>query len=103
MTPWTGFAGSSVHEVLQARIVEWVAISFSRGSSQLGIKPRSPALQADSLQSESPGKPSSMTAWKDKIVKVMRDFKKKCQPDISLVLVLAYGERCQIRDLKKKV
>ena len=29
-TPW----GSSVHGVLQARILEWVAISFSRGSSQ---------------------------------------------------------------------
>ena len=27
-------AGSSVHEILQARILEWVAISFSRGSSQ---------------------------------------------------------------------
>ena len=26
--------GSSVHGVLQARILEWVAISFSRGSSQ---------------------------------------------------------------------
>ena len=26
--------GSSVHEILQARIMEWVAISFSRGSSQ---------------------------------------------------------------------
>ena len=26
--------GSSVHEILQARIPEWVAISFSRGSSQ---------------------------------------------------------------------
>ena len=27
--------GSSVHEILQARILEWVAISFSRGFSQL--------------------------------------------------------------------
>ena len=27
-------SGSSVHETLQARILEWVAISFSRGSSQ---------------------------------------------------------------------
>ena len=27
-------SGSSVHEILQARILEWVAISFSRGSSQ---------------------------------------------------------------------
>ena len=27
--------GSSIHGILQARILEWVAISFSRGSSQL--------------------------------------------------------------------
>ena len=27
--------GYSVHEILQARILEWVAIPFSRGSSQL--------------------------------------------------------------------
>ena len=26
--------GSSVHGILQARMLEWVAISFSRGSSQ---------------------------------------------------------------------
>ena len=26
-------SGSSVHEIFQARILEWVAISFSRGSS----------------------------------------------------------------------
>ena len=26
-------AGSSVHEISQATILEWVAISFSRGSS----------------------------------------------------------------------
>ena len=26
--------GSSIHRILQARILEWVAISFSRGSSQ---------------------------------------------------------------------
>ena len=29
-----GPPGSSVHGILQARILEWVAISFSRGSSQ---------------------------------------------------------------------
>ena len=29
-----GLPGSSVHGILQARILEWVAISFSRGSSQ---------------------------------------------------------------------
>ena len=40
----------SVHGISQARILEWVAISFSRGSSLPGIKPGSPTLQADSLQ-----------------------------------------------------
>ena len=27
-------SGSSVHGILQARILDWIAISFSRGSSQ---------------------------------------------------------------------
>ena len=45
--------GSPVHGILQARILEWVAIHFSTVSSQ----PKSPALQADSLLSEPPGKP----------------------------------------------
>ena len=44
--------GSSVHGISQARILEWVAISFSRGFPDLGIKPQSPALQADSLWTE---------------------------------------------------
>ena len=41
--------GSSVHGILQARILEWVASSSSRGSSNSGIEPGSAALQADSL------------------------------------------------------
>ena len=49
--------GSSVHGILQERILEWVAISFSRGSSQPRIKPGSPSLQADALPSEPPGEP----------------------------------------------
>ena len=89
--------GSSVHGILQARILEWVAMPSSRGSSQPrdrtqvcgfagrfftvwdtretqeywrglpcpppgdlpygGIEPGSPALQADSLPAELPGKP----------------------------------------------
>ena len=39
------------------RILEWVAIPFSRGSSPPGIKPGPSALQADSILSEPPGKP----------------------------------------------
>ena len=41
--------GSSVHGILQARILEWVAIPFSRGSSWPGIVPSSLSLQADSF------------------------------------------------------
>ena len=45
--------GSSVHGILQARMLEWVAIPFSRGSSRPS---RSPELWVDSLPFESPGK-----------------------------------------------
>ena len=38
-------------------ILEWVAYSFSRGSSHPKIEPGSPALQVDSLPAELPGKP----------------------------------------------
>ena len=49
--------GSSVHAWnLQARILEWIAISFSRGSSQSRDWTRSPGLQAYSSPSEPPGK-----------------------------------------------
>ena len=48
--------GSSVHRILQARVLEWVAIPISMGSSDLGIKPGSQALQADSSLSKPPGK-----------------------------------------------
>ena len=40
---------SSVHGITQARILEWVAIPFSRGSSQPRGWTASPALQVDSL------------------------------------------------------
>ena len=36
--------GFSVHGIFQARVLEWGAISFSRGSSPPRIEPRSPAL-----------------------------------------------------------
>ena len=50
----------TVHGILQARIVEWVAFPFSRGSSYPGIEPRSPTLQADSLPAEPQGKPKGL-------------------------------------------
>ena len=100
-----GLPGSSVHGILQATILVWVAIPFSRGSSQPsdqtqvslieggfstiwatrgaqeyrsgwpipspgdlphpGIKLGSPALQANSLPAELPGKPMYIVMqWK---------------------------------------
>ena len=41
--------GSSIHRISQARIVEWVVISFTMGSSQPRIKPGLLLWQADSL------------------------------------------------------
>ena len=52
--------GSSVHGVLQAGVLQWVATPSSRESPDPGIKARSPALQADSLPAELPGKPLLM-------------------------------------------
>ena len=46
----------TVHGILQARILEWVAFPFSRGSSQ-GSESGSPTLQADSLPAEPQRKP----------------------------------------------
>ena len=48
--------GSSIHGIFEARVLEWVAISFSGDLSNSGIEPRSPAFQANSLLSELPGK-----------------------------------------------
>ena len=47
---------SSVHGILQAIILEWVAIPFSRDLPNPEIRPRCPALQAYSLHSGPPGK-----------------------------------------------
>ena len=49
--------GSSVHGILPAKILEWLAFPSPGDLPDPGIKPRSPALQADVLTSESPGKP----------------------------------------------
>ena len=47
--------GSSVHGILQARLLELVVIPFSRGLPDSGIKTGSSPLPADSLPSEPPG------------------------------------------------
>ena len=49
--------GSSVHGVFQARILEWVTIPFSRGSSQPRDRTLVSCIAADFLRSEPSGKP----------------------------------------------
>ena len=49
-------SGSSVHGILQARIMSELSCPPPGDLSNPGIKPRSPTLQADSLPSESPRK-----------------------------------------------
>ena len=59
-TPWTGsLPGSSVHRILQPRILGWVASSFSKGSSQPKNWTQVSCFKADSLLTELLGKPLS--------------------------------------------
>ena len=51
--------GSSVHGIFQARILEWVANSFSGDLPDLGVEPmspESPALAGRFFTTEPPGK-----------------------------------------------
>ena len=60
VTPWTVATRLLGPQDSPARILEWIAISstsYSRDLPNAGIEPGSPALQADSLLSEPPGKP----------------------------------------------
>ena len=50
-----------VHGILQARILEWVAIPSPGDLPNPGIAFRSPALQVDSFLTEAPGEPHFMT------------------------------------------
>ena len=54
---------SSVPGILQARILEWIAMPSSRDLPNPGSEPRYPALWADSLPSESPGKTPRILEW----------------------------------------
>ena len=49
--------GSSVHGTSQARLLEWVAVSFFRGTSRSRDQTHVSTLPADSLLSEPLGKP----------------------------------------------
>ena len=53
----------SIHGIFQTRILEWVAISFSRVSSQPRDQTRVSLIVGRLLPSELPGKPQSSLWW----------------------------------------
>ena len=58
MTPWTVAHQAPLSMgILQARILEWLAMPSPGDLPNPGIEPSSPALRADSLLTEQPGKP----------------------------------------------
>ena len=51
--------GSSIHGILQTRILEWVAVPFSRGSSHSRDRTQVPLIAGRFLPSEPPEKPKN--------------------------------------------
>ena len=58
ITPWTVASQAPLFMGIQARILEWLPFASPGDLPDPGIEPRPPALQADALTSEPPGKPS---------------------------------------------
>ena len=63
-TSWTVVKPDSVCGIFQARILEYVPFPSPGDLPDPGIEPRSPALQADSLPTELPGKPWIIMLYK---------------------------------------
>ena len=62
-TPWTVAHHAPVYGIFQARILEWIAISYSGEFPNPGIEPTSPAWVGGFFNSESPGKPLLSSRW----------------------------------------
>ena len=81
--------GFSIRGIFQARVLEWVAISFSRGSSPPRDRTQVSALQTDALPSEPPGKPYMQLAA---AAKSLQSCPTLCNPmDCSLPGSSAHG------------
>ena len=60
--------GSSIHGIFQARVLKWVAVPFSKGSSQPRDGTQVFILQADSLPAEPPFKGFSSVQFSRSVV-----------------------------------
>ena len=67
-----GLPGSSVHGILQARILGWVAIPWSRGSSQSRDQTPVSCIAGRFFTAEPPGKPcsTSFLAYKSPLLQI---------------------------------
>ena len=66
--------GASVHGILCARILEWVAVCFSRRSSQLRDQSSISCIAGRFFTTEPPGKPLNILPshnWSNKVTKLV--------------------------------
>ena len=85
--------GPSVHGILQARYWSGLPFPFPGDLPDAGIKPRSPALQADSFPYEPPGKPLpsrrlGFDPWVGRI-----PWRRKWQPTPAFLPGESHGQR----------
>ena len=81
VTLWTVACLSSVHGISQARILEWVAMAFSRGSSWPRDQTCISCIAIGFLTTEPPGKPVTKTLISQKEICV------GCEDDLSAFAV----------------
>ena len=74
-----GPRGSSVHRISQARILEWVAISFSRGSSWPRYRTQVSSFAGEFFNAKPPGKSPTPTLSVYITLKKKQKRKKKTQ------------------------
>ena len=92
--------GSSVHGILQARVLEWVAFPSPGDLSYPGIEPRSPALEADALTSEPPGKHNQINKFFNKKKKKEGIKLSKAQEETSNGKIHMYKESDKVVNVK---
>ena len=72
-------SGSSVHEISQTRILKWVAISFSRGSSQPRNRSCISSISRQILHHWAPGKPLQILSYHQLLFNLTLFFLGSCR------------------------
>ena len=89
----------TVHGILQARILEWIAFPFSRGSSQLRDQ-----SQVSHIAAEPQGKPHEMTWINLKYILLRERSQSEKTTYCNIISIMSYsGKGKSIHKLKKSV